>query len=69
MENNLKPIRLSIGMTQAELGEISGINSHNIWRNETAPNLSNVTIGTVYALAHAMGVTVNDIIYPMQDSK
>lgn len=67
MENNLKAFRLRAGMTQKELSAITGIGQSKISDYENAEDISGYTIGSIYRMAEAMGVTVNDIISPLPE--
>lgn len=61
--NNLYSIRTSKGMTQTKLAELSGINARQIRKIETGEiKTRNITIGTITALAHALGVEIEDLI-------
>lgn len=59
----LLAIRTNKGMTQAKLAELSGINARQIRKIETGEiKTKNITIGTITALAHALGVEIEDLI-------
>ena len=61
--NNLYTIRTSKGMTQTKLAELSGINARQIRKIETGEiKTKNITIGTITALARALGVEIEDLI-------
>lgn len=56
-------IRTSKSMTQTKLAELSGINARQIRKIETGEiKTKNITIGTITALAHALGVEIEDLI-------
>lgn len=56
-------IRTSKGMTQAKLAELSGINARQIRKIETGEiKPLNITVGTITALARALGVEIEDLI-------
>ena len=56
-------IRTAKGMTQAKLAELSGINARQIRKIETGEiKAKNITIGTITALSHALGVEIEDLI-------
>ena len=61
--NNLYTIRTSKGMTQTKLAELSGINARQIRKIETGEiKTKNITIGTITALANALGVGIEELI-------
>ena len=61
--NNLYTIRTSKGMTQTNLAELSGINARQIRKIETGEiKTKNITIGTIAALANALGVGIEELI-------
>lgn len=61
--NNLYAIRTAKGMTQSKLAELSGINARQIRKIETGEiKTKNITIGTITALARALGVEIEDLI-------
>lgn len=61
--SKLLTIRTSKGMTQAKLAELSGINARQIRKIETGEiKTKNITIGTITALAHALGVEIEDLM-------
>ena len=61
--SNLYNIRTAKGMTQAKLAELSGINARQLRKIETGEiKTKNITIGTITALAHALGVEIEDLI-------
>ena len=61
--NNLYAIRTEKGMTQSKLAELSGINARQIRKIETGEiKTKNITIGTITALANALGVEIEDLI-------
>ena len=61
--NNLYAIRAEKGMTQSKLAELSGINARQIRKIETGEiKTRNITVGTITALAHALGVGIEELI-------
>ena len=61
--SNLYAIRTEKGMTQTKLAELSGINARQIRKIETGEiKTKNITIGTITALSHALGVGIEDLI-------
>ena len=61
--SNLYTIRTDKGITQAKLAELSGINARQIRKIETGEiKTKNITIGTITALSHALGVGIEDLI-------
>ena len=60
---HLYTIRTDKGMTQTKLAELSGINARQIRKIETGEiKTKNITIGTITALSHALGVGIEDLI-------
>lgn len=61
--SKLYDIRTAKGMTQSKLSDLSGINARQIRKIETGEiKTKNITIGTITALAHALGVEIEDLI-------
>ena len=61
--SNLYTIRTDKGITQAKLAELSGINARQIRKIETGEiKTRNITIGTITALANALGVGIEELI-------
>ena len=59
----LLAIRAEKGLTQARLAELSGINARQIRKIETGEiKLMNITVGTMNALANALGVKIEDLM-------
>lgn len=59
----LLAIRTQKGLTQTRLAELSGINARQIRKIETGEiKTKNITIGTITALARAIGVEIEDLI-------
>lgn len=59
----LLAIRTKKGLTQARLAELSGINARQIRKIETGEiKLMNITVGTMNALANALGVKIEDLM-------
>ena len=69
MENNLKYFRKKAGLTQKEAAIRAKTTHQRISQYERAENLSGVTVGLLYSIANAYGVTINDIIYPLNKNK
>ena len=62
---NLARIRAVKGMTQRDLAAATGISQEHIARIESKGR--NVTIGTIDALARALGVDPLDLLQPLED--
>lgn len=62
----LKAIRLTRGLTQAQLGEMTGWQTNVITRMETSPKW-NPTAETVLKLAIALQCTPNDLLIGGED--
>ena len=61
--SNLYAMRSDKGITQAKLAERSGINARQIRKIETGEiKTKNITVGTITALAHALGVGIEELI-------
>ena len=61
--SNLYAIRTEKGMTQTKLAELSGINARQIRKIETGEiKTKNITVGTITALANALGVGIEELI-------
>lgn len=59
----LLAIRVAKGLTQLELSRRSGVNSRQIRRIETGEaKIGNITLANAAALAHALGVEIEDLI-------
>ena len=59
----LLAIRTKKGLTQTRLAELSGINARQIRKIETGEiKVMNVTVGTMSALANALGVKIEDLM-------
>ena len=59
----LLAIRTEKGLTQTRLAELSGINARQIRKIETGEiKVMNVTVGTMSALANALGVKIEDLL-------
>lgn len=65
MVNNIKVLRLRAGLTQKELAEKISVAQGKVSRYESLKELSNITLGTMCDIAHALDCTVNDLIYPL----
>lgn len=66
MKNNLKYFRKKAGLTQKEAAIKAETTQQRISQYESAESLSGVTVGLLYSIANAYGVTINDIIYPLK---
>ena len=62
---NLARIRAVKGLTQRELAAATGISQEHIAHIESKGR--NVTIGTIDALARALGVDPLDLLTPLED--
>lgn len=62
MENRVKELRKELGMTQEELAQKSGVSRQTIISIENGSN-DNVLVGTLAAIATALGTTVSKIFY------
>ena len=61
--NKLKSIRQESGMSQSELSEKSGVKLSALQKLESGVNdIHGAKVITVYALAQALGCTVEDLI-------
>ena len=60
MENRVKELRKELGMTQEELANKSGVSRQTIISIENG-NAENVLVGTLAAIATALGTTVSEI--------
>ena len=69
MENNLKYFRKKAGLTQKEAAIKVKTTQQRISQYEGAESLGGVTVGLLYSIANAYGVTINDIIYPLNQNK
>ena len=64
----LLAIRVAKGLTQLELSRRSGVNPRQIRRIETGEaKIGNITLANAAALAHALGVGIEDLIKGEQD--
>lgn len=66
MENNIKMFRRKAGLTQKELSQKSDIPQNRISEYENS-DLENITLISIYKIAQALNVTINDIIYPLPE--
>lgn len=68
--SKLKELRLSAGMSRAQLSEASGVNARQIQRIENGEgDMSNVTLANAIKLADALGVDVRDLIDSKKDAR
>lgn len=65
MGYRIREIRESIGMSQVELCEKSGITRATIWKLETGDN-EVTTSKTLLKIADALGVTVGELFLPRE---
>lgn len=62
-KSKLKRMRVSSGMTQGELSELSGINIKSIASYEQNPEkINKASVESVYNLADCLGCSIDDII-------
>lgn len=66
MTNNIKKLRLRAGLTQKELSAKSGVPQCKLSGYEALDDLGKITLGSLDKLSRALGVTINDIIYPIE---
>ena len=63
IKSKLKKTRISCGLTQEQLADLSNVNIKSIAAYEQNPEkLSNASVGTVYKLANSLGVEMDDLI-------
>lgn len=62
-ETNLKRIRISYGITQAELAQRSGVTLRSIQMYEQRnKNINKASVDTIYRLAKVLGCTMEDLM-------
>lgn len=62
-KSRLKRIRVSSGLTQTELADLSGINVKSIASYEQNPNkINKASVETVYNIADSLGCNIEDLI-------
>ena len=62
-KSNLKKMRITRGLTQAELSSLSGINIKSIALYEQNPSrLSKASVDTVYSIADSLNCDISSII-------
>ena len=62
-ETNLKRIRISYGITQAELAQRSGVTLRSIQMYEQRnKNINKASVDTIYSLAKVLGCTMEDLL-------
>lgn len=66
MENNIKILRRKAGLTQKELSLKADVPQNRISEYENS-DLENITLISIYKIAQALNVTINDIIYPLPE--
>src|SRR5919199_5847457 len=62
LARRVRACRRDLGLTQEELADRAGLNPRHVQKIEAGE--LNVTIGTLSALAIALGVTITDLIEP-----
>lgn len=63
-KSKLKRLRVSNGMTQNELSELSGINIKSIASYEQNPEkINKASVESVYNIAECLGCNIEDIMY------
>ena len=61
--SKLKRMRVSLGLTQTGLADLSGVNSKSIARYEQNPDyLMKASVETVHKLCDSLGCTMEDIL-------
>ena len=61
--SKLKKVRIIKGYTQESLAELADVNIKSIAAYEQNPEkLSSASVGTIYRLADALGVDIDDIV-------
>lgn len=62
-KSRLKRIRVSTGLTQTELANLSGINVKSIASYEQNPNkINKASVETIYNIADSLGCNIEDLI-------
>lgn len=62
-KSQLKKLRVSVGMTQAELSNLSGINIKSIAAYEQNPvKINKASVETIYTIADSLGCAIEDLI-------
>lgn len=62
-KSNLKKIRVSKGMTQDDLSQLSGINIKSIASYEQNPEkINKASVETIYNISDCLGCSIEDII-------
>jgi transcriptional regulator with XRE-family HTH domain len=62
MGERIKDCRSKIGMTQQELADAVGISRNSLSRIETSA-VPNMTVYTAMRIAHALGITMDFLVY------
>lgn len=62
MGERIKDCRSKIGMTQQELADAVGISRNSMSRIETSV-VPNMTVHTAMRIAHALGITMDFLVY------
>ncbi len=60
--NAIKDMRIYRGLSQKEISEKTGLNQSKISTYENSDDLSNVTIGTIKAIANALNCTIDTLV-------
>lgn len=68
MVNNIKIIRIRAGLTQKELSVLTGFGQSRISEYETLSSLGNITLSTLEKFSESLGVTINDLVYPLPET-
>lgn len=66
MRTRIREVREERGMSQSELARLSGISRQVIWKIETDEE-TNTTTKTLGAIAKALEVPMNDLIFTASD--
>lgn len=67
MQNNLKALRIRVGMTQKEVAEKSGVPQNRVSEYERMDDLSRIYLGNIYSIAQAIGTTLDAVVYPLTE--
>jgi transcriptional regulator with XRE-family HTH domain len=62
MGERIKDCRSKIGMTQQELADAVGISRNSLFRIEKSA-VPNMTVYTAMRIAHALGITMDFLVY------
>jgi len=62
-KSKLKKIRVSLGMTQSDLADLSGINIKSIASYEQSPEkINHASVESIYILSDCLNCSIEDII-------